>query len=160
MEEDDLLLEVWLVDIAEDESVLEASVADDNDVGSAIVEDDTIEDGMLEDDNVELEATLLDERVPVDVIMVEAVEGTLLEAMVELRIDDESDDDTLEVEDAADDAPVEDGVMEDTAVDDNLAEDTSVVADPLEMAEEAELATVEETEDMVDAAEDESDDWT
>ena len=98
--------------------------------------------------------------MPLDVITVEAVEGTLLEARVELCMDDESDDDTIEIEEAVDDAPLEDGVLEDSAVDDSLVEDTSVVADPLEMIEEAELATVEETEDMVDAAEDDSDDWT
>ena len=148
--EDDIVDESWLEDIVEDESVEEASVADDNELGTGMVEDDTIEDGMLEDDKVALEVALLDESVPVDVVIVEAVGETLLEAVLELRIDDE----------AVDDAPLEDGVTEDTAVDESLVEEISVEADPLEMAEEAELATVEETEAIVDAAEDESDDWT
>ena len=153
-----MLLDVWLEVIAEDESVVEASVADDNVVEDDIVEDGTIGDDMPED-KVELEVALLDESVPVDVIIVDAVEGTPLEAMVELRMDDESDD-TIELDEAVDDAPLEDGVIEDSAVVDTLVEEINVVADPLEMAEETELATVDETEDMVDAAEDESDDWT
>ena len=147
--------ESWLEDIAEDETVVDASVADDELMEDDTVEDDTIEDAER-DDETELEATLLDAIVPEDDMTDETVEGTLLDVMLELKTDDESDENTMELEGPVDDAPLEDGVTEDSAVDDGLTEDIRVVGDPLEIAE-AELAVIEEMEDTVDAAEEETD---
>lgn len=94
-----------------------------------------------------------------DDIMDEVTESILLEALLELSMDDERDaidDEIIELEEAVDDAALEDGVIEDSVVDADFVEDISVVADPLETVEEAELAAIEEAEGTVDAAEDES----
>lgn len=130
----------WLDNTAEDETVVEARAKNDE-----LVEDDTIENAQP-DDETEPEAILLDENGPEDEVTDKDVKATLLEVLVKPGMNDESDDDIAEMEEAADNAPLKHGVIEDGAV----------VASTLEIAEEVELAIVEETGDMIDAAEDES----
>ena len=137
----------WLEDTAEDEIAVEARAVDDELAG-----DDTIETAELNDD-MEADIMLLNEKVPGNDIIDEAVKGTVFEALVKLGMDDESDDDNLEMEEAAD---IEYGVAEDSTGNVSLAEDIIVVANPLEIAEVVELATLGKIGDMVDAAEDES----
>lgn len=113
------------------------------------VVDNATEDNGLEGE-IEFEAEPLDEAMPEGEKKDEAVEATPLEVIAELRMDDANDtvgDEVTELEEAKDDAPVED----------DTAEDGIVIADPIDIAEEAEPAAVEEIGDMVDAAEDETD---
>ena len=117
--------------------------------------DSTAETGEA-DDETEAETMLLDEKVPEDEVMDEAVKGTMFEALVKPGRDDESDDDIVEIEVEADKPPLEYVVTEDSTGDASLVVDINVVADPPEIAVEVQLATLEETGDMVDAAEDES----
>ena len=150
--EDGTVDENWLDDIAEEEKFVEASVPDDN-VAEDTVEVDTFKNVMSED-KTKLGVTLLDEATPEDKITDrDAEKAALLEVVVEFRIDNEA----AEMENAVDDAPLEDGGLEDSVVDNSLAEDNSNVADPLEITEETEPVAFEETYSIVDAAGGEAD---
>ena len=87
---------------------------------------------------------------------VEAVKGTVFEPLVKPGIDDGSDYDITEREEVTGNPPSENGVTEVSTGDVSLVEDTSVVTDPLEIANEVELAILKTTGDMVDVVEDES----
>ena len=126
----------------------------------SVVADELEADNAIEtaepDDETEAETMSLDEKVPEDDVMDEAVKGTVFEVLVKPGMYDESDDNTTVMEEEADKPQLEYVVTEDSTGDVSLVEDINVLTDPLGIADEVELATLEETGDMVDAAEDES----
>ena len=87
--------------------------------------------------------------------MDEAITGTVFEELVKPGMNGESDGEITEVEESVDNPPLEYGAIEDSTGDASLVEDTIVVVDPLDIADEVKLATLEDMGDMVNPAADE-----
>ncbi len=140
MEDDDKAEDGAVVGDLLDAVALEIDVVNEIVLDGEREEDNTVEvsvDGCTEDDTVERteedmlvdrtpdEAIVLDETMPEVEIADEAVDARLLDAEMELMMDDESDIEDGTVEDGT----VEDGTVEDGTTDDGILEDnTEVVA--------------------------------